>query len=112
MMLLRAPSSPATIVYHAPTHTVFELGMPKIFLVPGGGAQIVAGPQCWVSKSPTEIKAGLHADAREIRKAAATLQGLETNRQNKVGKTKKEEEEEEETNCKLAEGLRRQQAGL
>lgn len=93
MMLLQALSSPAIVVYHSLTYIVFELGMSNIFLVPEGGAQVVAGP---------------HADEGEIRKAAATSQGLETKRQNKVAKTKKGEAVDYE----LAEGLQKQQAGV
>jgi hypothetical protein len=66
--LLQARSSPAIIAYQGPCYMVSELGMPNIFVVSEGGAQLVSTAQWWVGKSAAEIKTGPHVDEDEVRK--------------------------------------------
>jgi hypothetical protein len=107
LSLLQA--GPATIIRTSPTHVVFELGMPIPYVVSeGAGVRLIHSPHWWVGKSAAEVKAGPHAEEKDVRRATANLKGLATKKRKKVGKTAREREIE----AKLAEGLRRLKARL
>jgi hypothetical protein len=107
LSLLR--SSSATIIRKSTTDVVFELGMPIPYVVPqGAGMRLIHSPHWWVGKSTAEMKAGPHAEEKDVRRATANLKGQETKKRKKVGKTAREREIE----AKLAEGLRRMKARL
>ncbi|KAF2637989.1 hypothetical protein P280DRAFT_87430 [Massarina eburnea CBS 473.64] len=77
------------------------------------GLRSPVDPTWFAVKSRAEIKAGPLADEKDVKKAGTALKGADTRRRNEVkkagrdGKTRKEMEVED----KLAEGLRRQEAG-
>jgi hypothetical protein len=107
LSLLQA--GPATIIRTSPTHVVFELGMPIPYVVSeGAGVRLIHSPHWWVGKSAAEVKAGPHAEEKDVSRVAANLKGLATKKRKKVGKTAREREIE----AKLAEGLRRLKARL
>ncbi|KAH7067451.1 hypothetical protein BKA63DRAFT_582333 [Paraphoma chrysanthemicola] len=97
----------ATFVLESSFHIVFELGMPVPYVVPeGAGVRLIHDPQWWAGKSAAEVKAGPHAEAKDVRRAEGNLKGLATRNEKKAVKSKRQREMEE----KLREGLRRQDA--
>ncbi|KAH7083790.1 hypothetical protein FB567DRAFT_529928 [Paraphoma chrysanthemicola] len=97
----------ATFVLESSFYIVFELGMPIPYVVPeGAGVRLVHDAQWWVGKSAAEVKAGPHAEAKDVRRAEGNLKGLATRNEKKAVKSKRQREME----GKLREGLRRQVA--
>ncbi|KAH7371008.1 hypothetical protein BKA66DRAFT_573186 [Pyrenochaeta sp. MPI-SDFR-AT-0127] len=97
-----------TEIYTSPTHEVYELGIPRPDWVRQGILPGIHDPQWWLNKSLAEVKAGPHAEERDVKRAAAHLRGLQTRKSNKKVPTAREKE----IAWKLKEGTRRQRMGL
>jgi hypothetical protein len=96
----------ASFILESSFYTVYELGVRVPYLVPeGAGVRLIHSPHWWLGKSAPEVKAGPHAERKDVRRAAGHLKGLATKKQKKAEKSKREKEIER----KLVEGLRRQE---
>ena len=82
--------------------------MPRPDWIKEGHFPGIHDPQWWIGKTAAETKAGPLADEYDVRRAAATLKGMQT----KKGRKKEMTSREEEMEWKLKEGLRRQKVGL
>lgn len=82
----------------------FEIGMRPI---PPAFASGIS-PTWWEGMTPAEIRAGPLASAADVKAMEGTLKGMETRKKKRAQVTKKKVQEIQD---KLAEGVRRQEAG-
>jgi hypothetical protein len=69
-------ASPALKVLESPHFVVYKLGMPVPYLLPqGSGMRLIHTAQWWMGKTTAEVKAGPHAEPRDVRRAIAHLKG-------------------------------------
>jgi hypothetical protein len=108
-LLMLDSSHAATLILTSSTHVVYELGVPITSVVAEGlGVLLVHRPSWWVGKPAAEVKAGPHADEKDLRRAEEHLKRIVSQKLNKVAKTARQRA----IDWKLKEGLQRQEVGL
>ncbi|KAL6709110.1 hypothetical protein ACN47E_001926 [Coniothyrium glycines] len=95
------------IILESPARSVYELPAPRPNWVPEGAFGGVHDAQWWVDKSAAEVKAGPHADERDVKRAASHLKGQATRNKKRKGPSA----QKKENTRKLEEGVRRQNNG-
>ncbi|KAF2647954.1 hypothetical protein K491DRAFT_784392 [Lophiostoma macrostomum CBS 122681] len=100
----------AVLIWHTHEKNCYEIGIRPV--PPAFSTNVGLDPHWWVGKSDAEVKVadGPLATKAQVKKMEAFLKGLET-KKNKPAKKKAVATQKKETEDKLAEGLRRQEAG-